>query len=353
MANAQNNINVVFNETQLNNAIKVITDARAINFGDYLDQYGINAWFLNLDNATVDIQPNNVVVLKNIKMAGGVDLDLWMVKMTPTGVITGSITGQFRVEGSPSEGYVLLIKPTAVDLSYTGALQTVLTIIALLGANLSIHIPDIEINLGSSILPDIVLKYFKSGIPQITTNNSEIILSFEVLFDNIKIKNKIIHSGDVVNYKASNSITFEPGFTVQNGATLSVSITPKGRGDLDSIALVNNQHLYTSNNTTVNSEATLINGNKSTVVDFLITEEPLDYVSVYPNPFMNTLKINATDNPADLFSVTIFDIQGRIVYERKNINVSEVDLSGLDDGMYVLRFSSENINKSKKIIKTK
>lgn len=346
---SQNNVNIVFNETSLNNAIKVIKTARGVNFGDYLNQNGLNAWFLNLNDAQVDIQPNNVVVINNIKIAGGVDLQLWAFGKTLTGDITGSITGQFSVKGSPSEGYYLHVVPTGTSFTYSGSLQSVVNLVAVLTNNFSSLIPDIEVNLGNSLLPNLMLKYFKSGIPQITTNDSEIILTFEVLFDNLNIKNKTIKSGENVNYKASNSITFESGFSVEKGATFSADITPKSQSNLKSAIQSNNKESVDIGDTLI-SVKVLTNNLSQT--DNLVNA-PFDYVNVFPNPFMNTLSIQGS-KPSILFSITIIDMQGKVVFEKKNINQSDkIDLSGLESGTYVIKYSSENINDSKQIIKVK
>jgi len=369
---AQNNINVVFNETSLNNAIKVIKDARALNFGDYKDKYGLNAWFVNFNGAQVDIQPNNTVVINNVIFSGGVDLDLWAFALKPTGNITGTITGQFNVKGNPNDGYFLYVVPMAVNLAYSGSLQAVGNLVTFLINNFYSLLPEIKMNLGTSLLPDPMLNYFASGIPQITTNNSEVILTFEVLFDDLFIKNKTIQSGEVVHYTASNSITFGHGFSVESGATFSASIKPRGRGDFTEMELSNTRDrgivIYNVGDTVISSKELIINldsldlsvekeittrGQSTTLSndknnDVFQTKYP--QVNVFPNPFMNTLTINTPD-PLIQFSITIIDMQGRIVYERRNISQSEIDLSGLAEGMYVLRFSSEIINETKKIIK--
>lgn len=347
---SQNNVNIVFNETSLNNAIKVIKTARGVNFGDYLNQNGLNAWFLNLNDAQVDIQPNNTVIINNIKIAGGVDLQLWAFGKTLTGDITGSITGQFSVKGSPSEGYYLHVVPTGTSFTYSGSLQSVINLVAVLTNNFASLIPDIEVNLGNSLLPNLMLKYFKSGMPQITTNDSEIILTFEVLFDNLNVKNKTIKSGENVHYTASNSITFESGFSVEQGATFSADITPKSQSNLKSATLSNNKESVNIGDTLI-SVKELTNDVSQT--DNLTNVAPFGYVNVFPNPFMNTLSIKGSE-PSILFSITIIDMQGKVVFERKNINQSDkIDLSGLEAGTYVIKYSSENINDSKQIIKVK
>jgi hypothetical protein len=344
---SQNNVNIVFNETSLNNTIDVIKTARGINFGDYLNQNGLNAWFLNLNDAQVDIQPNNTVVINNIIIAGGVDLQLWTFEKTSTGDITGSITGQFSVKGSPSEGYFLHVVPTGTSFTYSGSLQSVINLVAILTNNFASLIPDIEVNIGNSLLPNLTLKYFKSGMPQITTNDSEIILTFEVLFDNLNMKNRTILLGEHVHYTASNSITFESGFSVEKGATFLADITPKSQSNLKSATLSNNKESVIIGDTLISV--------KELTHDVSQTDNfaPLGNVNVFPNPFMNTLSIKGSE-PSILFSITIIDMQGKVVFERKNINQSDkIDLSGLKTGTYVIKYTSVNINDSKQIIKVK
>jgi hypothetical protein len=214
--------------------------------------------------------------------------------------------------------------------------------------NFNSYIPDIEVNLGNALLPDLMLKYFKSGMPRITTNNNEVILAFEVLFDDLNIKNKTIQSGENVHYKASNSITFGDGFKVENGATFSASIEPKSQNNLKSATVSNNKESLNIGDTLISIKELILTDVHSND----LIEELNGKLSVFPNPFINKLSVKPPD-PSIKFSVTIIDMQGRIVYERENINQSDLDLSGLEEGMYILRFNSSIINESKKIIKLK
>jgi len=138
------------------------------------------------------------------------------------------------------------------------------------------------------------------------------------------------------------------GFS-QIGGTFSASITPKGRGDFDfdTISLGNNK--------SVNIEDIIINKKELTLINDEFqpnnfVKNMLGYVNVSPNPFINTLTIKNSDEPTVLFSIKIIDMQGRIVYERENINQSEINLSGLEDGIYLLNYSSVNTNGTEKII---
>ncbi len=222
--NAQDNIDIVFSETEINKALDVIIESRAINFGEYLDQNGINAWYLNLDDAYFDIKTNNSITISNISVHGAVDLSLWVYGETPSGQVTGSIDGVFNVSGNYTDGYFLNIVPTDVTLDYDGPLQSVADVILAVTNDFEDYIPPIEISMGKSLMPDMLLKYFKTGIPLITSTNDEIRLRFEVLFDNLVIKNKIVKSGENVILKADNSMTFNGSLLVEQGATFSALI---------------------------------------------------------------------------------------------------------------------------------
>jgi len=70
----------------------------------------------------------------------------------------------------------------------------------------------------------------------------------------------------------------------------------------------------------------------------------------YPNPASGTLSINSESN---LLNLTIYDLTGRIVYfeEVLNQNKLTVDISGLTDGMYLLKAETEQGIFSRKMIK--
>lgn len=346
---SQNEVNVVFTETTLNNAMKVIKDARGLNFGEYLNQNGLNAWYLNLDNAQFDIKSNNIVNINNLKLTGGVDLQLWAFGKTATGDITGSIGGEIGVSGNNEDGYFLHVVPTITSFVYSGTLQSVINLIAFLTNNFSDYIPKVELNLGNSLLPDLMLKYFECGVPDISSNENELKLIFRVLFEDIEIKNKKIESGENVSYTASNSITFSENFTVEQGATFSAYITPKCNSYLKSANVYQEpNNIKIGDTITAAKEINSIQQiYKSDSVKII---EEFSSVDVFPNPFVNTVAVKSSSK--NEFSVSITDLQGKIVYENNNLKgIEELNLSHLKSGAYILKFMINHSIESKKIIK--
>ncbi|MFA8300794.1 MAG: T9SS type A sorting domain-containing protein [Hyphomicrobiales bacterium] len=72
-------------------------------------------------------------------------------------------------------------------------------------------------------------------------------------------------------------------------------------------------------------------------------------IDVYPNPFVNYFKINFADDSA---SVKIFDINGKMVYNKNNYTSgNRVDISGLNAGIYTVSVSNASLNIVTKIVK--
>ena len=60
---------------------------------------------------------------------------------------------------------------------------------------------------------------------------------------------------------------------------------------------------------------------------------------VYPNPVENNLVVQYPEETATL---EIYDTQGKIIYSQSDFEKSEIDLSFLDMGIYLLRIRSDN-----------
>lgn len=74
-----------------------------------------------------------------------------------------------------------------------------------------------------------------------------------------------------------------------------------------------------------------------------------DDLSVYPNPASDRLFISGLDKPA---TVKIYTTNGiLVVSEVLNKNVNEIPISKLEDGVYIVKITSENKNWMKKILK--
>lgn len=74
--------------------------------------------------------------------------------------------------------------------------------------------------------------------------------------------------------------------------------------------------------------------------------------SIYPNPTNNVLNINVKKNFGKV-NITLTDINGRVVMTQEaNLSRStELNISALQSGMYILTIKGENINTNDKIIK--
>ncbi|MFH2096335.1 MAG: T9SS type A sorting domain-containing protein [Bacteroidota bacterium] len=83
---------------------------------------------------------------------------------------------------------------------------------------------------------------------------------------------------------------------------------------------------------------------------------PDNSIIVFPNPATSTLNISSEMNLSDDISFQLIDITGKIILDQKNTgnngnNISVMDLSGIDNGVYYLIINSETINYKTKIIK--
>ena len=74
-----------------------------------------------------------------------------------------------------------------------------------------------------------------------------------------------------------------------------------------------------------------------------IDEEFKEQIHIYPNPFSNYLNINVPDE-GNIKSVSIQNIQGQVVY--KNGFTSQINLSGLPEGMYFINVENKTGQKS-------
>ncbi|MGO3182472.1 MAG: T9SS type A sorting domain-containing protein [Aequorivita sp.] len=75
----------------------------------------------------------------------------------------------------------------------------------------------------------------------------------------------------------------------------------------------------------------------------------LSNLKIYPNPARNKLIIQSTTD--DFESISITDVNGRIVFSMKHHISNEIDISALKAGMYFLHLQSSEGNITKKFIK--
>ena len=73
----------------------------------------------------------------------------------------------------------------------------------------------------------------------------------------------------------------------------------------------------------------------------------LNDIFIYPNPTNNFVSIFSNYLLGE-YQIHIFDIQGRLVYQKKSnnaVNMVELDISKIQKGMYLGRITSKNMNK--------
>ena len=72
-------------------------------------------------------------------------------------------------------------------------------------------------------------------------------------------------------------------------------------------------------------------------------------LSIYPNPTSNLLHIEASQT--DISRVEIIDVQGKRVMQVNSVNLREVDVSQLTNGMYFLKVSTSDGELTRKFVK--
>jgi hypothetical protein len=73
-----------------------------------------------------------------------------------------------------------------------------------------------------------------------------------------------------------------------------------------------------------------------------IEDIAFELINIYPNPFRNTISINAPKETIQ--NVTLYDINGRIVSKvaSKNALNVQIDTSILEDAMYFVKITTTN-----------
>lgn len=76
--------------------------------------------------------------------------------------------------------------------------------------------------------------------------------------------------------------------------------------------------------------------------------------TVYPNPFVDSVKFSFSSSPGSTIDVLVFDILGRLVYSestQNDSNLISLDLKKLSSAEYLVKLSSGSYIHSAKIIK--
>lgn len=74
----------------------------------------------------------------------------------------------------------------------------------------------------------------------------------------------------------------------------------------------------------------------------------------FPNPFVDAVQINFSENPGPIISVTVFDLLGRVVHNKEFQNFDNkinLNLKELASAEYIVTFTSLNLIDSINLIK--
>lgn len=76
--------------------------------------------------------------------------------------------------------------------------------------------------------------------------------------------------------------------------------------------------------------------------------------SVYPNPVIHKLSVQANSNKDEIIGIKVFDLTGKTVISQQfndSRNQVNIDMSGLPESMYYLQIKGENFSETKKFMK--
>ena len=101
-------------------------------------------------------------------------------------------------------------------------------------------------------------------------------------------------------------------------------------------------------------------GDVFSVIDILIVNElsididdNFSLFNIYPNPFNPYITFDINNNYQNNINISVYNLLGEIVYsviyDSKNKNSILWDASGYDSGIYLVRFSNNNLSLTKKI----
>ncbi len=170
---------VRMDEASFNNALAAITAARGINFADYSGNFGLSAWYINLENATLDLQPNNQVVLharaRSVSM-----IDLWLFDFVIVENVDAVLIGNLVVDPLDG-GFRLVFQGDQVGIRLSGDLPDWLEDIVSSGASQYFSaFVDLDVSPGTTLLPDVALEHFDQITPGLLTNDNEVMLYFDL-----------------------------------------------------------------------------------------------------------------------------------------------------------------------------
>jgi hypothetical protein len=167
--------------------------------------------------------------------------------------------------------------------------------------------------------------------------------------------NQVSASGPLT-FCQGNSVTFTaaPGYSYQWKQN-NVNIPLATNQSYTATSAGKYKVMITNNSTgcTVASASKTVVVNCRIAGDQLVVDE--SELKVYPNPFLNELKVSMLDNIDDIVQISIYDLSGRIVYQSELSVTADGELGistgDLKSGMYLIQVMADGQHYRKLIIK--
>jgi len=151
--------------------------------------------------------------------------------------------------------------------------------------------------------------------------------------------------GDVASAPAGTDVTGSFSFTIPANATLTANLTSPVNYKL-AIEMKEKVGWTVLTEQKVAKEISIVAAGTLSIDS--ITEQ-LNNISIYPNPTNNRLQINGINN-LDVSTIKIVNILGKEVYISRE-KKSQIDVSGLSSGIYIISILSGDSQKRMKFIK--
>jgi len=147
-----------------------------------------------------------------------------------------------------------------------------------------------------------------------------------------------------IGFTGTNNIFYRYSLCWANGV---------GNPPLPEIGLVMIRFVFYSDSIDNNQEGWILDDFRvyPTIIENVREYQNYDGIKILPNPVSKSLRYKIEDYQHERFIINIYDIQGRKVKSLTQNEVKAIDISDLEDGIYILNIKSENLNSLGKFIK--
>lgn len=165
-------------ESSIDNALAAISAARGINFAEHGGGF-ISSWYVNLESASIDIQPGNLVVL-HAQARAVTTIDLWVFSFDIVEQINAIMHGALLLE--PFEGGLrLMFESDSQGVALSGDLPDWLEALVSVGATTFLsRFYSLDLTPGTIMLPQLPTGHFAQPQFGLMTNDDEVIVYLDL-----------------------------------------------------------------------------------------------------------------------------------------------------------------------------